>query len=95
MNRRERQPDGTSIVWRERIVTMYDAGGDVLESRPLTDAERTEFEAWQDAQPDGARVRAWREAHTQRIAELAAVDAQMASAVTLRDLIAAIRARRS
>ena len=95
MNRRERQPDGTSIVWRRHDVTLYDADGDPVESRPLTDIERTEFEAWQDAQHDGARVRAMREAHAAALAAERAAAEALTTVRTLPELVAALAAERT
>ena len=95
MNRRERQPDGTSIVWRRHDVTLYDADGNPVESRPLTDTERVEFESWQDAQPDAAYVRAAREAHAAAVAAERAAAEKLTTVRTLPELVAALVAQRA
>ena len=95
MNRRERQPDGTSIVWRDRTVTLYDSRGGAIESRPLTDTERVELEAWQDAQPDAAYVRATREALAAALAAERAAAEKLTTVRTLPELVAALVAQRT
>lgn len=53
MIRRDRQADGSVVVWSERVVTLHDATGAVVETRPLTAAEAADFAAWADRQPGG------------------------------------------